>query len=55
MTDAARALCTFIDASPTPFHAVASLAARLEGAGFTAFDERSLWEVEPGTPGLRGP
>lgn len=51
MTDAARALCTFIDASPTPFHAVASLAARLEGAGFTAFDERSLWEVEPGTPG----
>ena len=51
MTDAARALCTFIDASPTPFHAVASLAARLEGAGFTAFDERTLWEVEAGTPG----
>lgn len=49
--DAARDLCAFIDASPTPFHAVAALSARLDEVGFTAFDERSLWEVEAGTPG----
>lgn len=49
--DAARDLCAFIDASPTPFHAVAALSARLDEAGFTAFDERSLWEVGAGTPG----
>ena len=44
-------LMAFIDASPTPFHAVASLAARLEAAGFVAFDERQRWTVEPGTAG----
>ena len=49
--DAARAMCAFIDASPTPFHAVANLAARLEDAGYTAFDEKDLWEVSAGTTG----
>ncbi len=49
--DAARAMCAFIDASPTPFHAVANLAARLEDAGYTAFDEKDLWEVSAGTRG----
>ncbi|WP_108665898.1 M18 family aminopeptidase [Euzebya rosea] len=44
-------LMAFIDASPTPFHAVARLAARLEAAGFVAFDERARWTVEPGTAG----
>ena len=36
----ARDLCAYIDASPSPFHAVASAIERLEAAGF-----------EPGTPG----
>ncbi len=36
----ARDLCAYIDASPSPFHAVASAVERLEAAGF-----------EPGTPG----
>ncbi|MBC8364451.1 MAG: M18 family aminopeptidase [Actinobacteria bacterium] len=33
-THQAADLCTFIDASPSPFHAVATAAARLEAAGF---------------------
>ena len=40
---AARDLCAFIDASPSPFHAVASAAARLDAAGFTRLDERDRW------------
>lgn len=42
-----RALCAFIQASPTPFHAVASLAAELEGAGYTRLDETSAWQLAP--------
>jgi len=37
--DAARDLCSFIDASPSPYHVVATVAARLEAAGFTAATE----------------
>ena len=37
-------LCTFIDASPTPFHAVASVKVRLAAAGYT-----ELREDDPGT------
>ncbi len=39
----ARDLCAFIDASPSPYHAVASAAARLEAAGYAALDERDAW------------
>lgn len=51
MTTSARQLCDFIDASPTPFHAVAQLAGRLRAAGFVELDERERWTVEPGLAG----
>lgn len=41
-------LRAFVDASPSPFHAVAGLAARLDEAGFVALDERDAWKLEPG-------
>ncbi|MDR2213809.1 MAG: M18 family aminopeptidase, partial [Pseudomonadales bacterium] len=43
-----RDLCDFIQQSPTPFHAVAALAARLEAAGYVHLDEALPWELEPG-------
>lgn len=42
-----HALCAFIQASPTPFHAVASLAAMLEGAGYVKLDEAAHWQLQP--------
>lgn len=45
---AARDLCAVIDASPSPFHAVAELVCRLEAAGFAALDERERWDLAPG-------
>jgi aspartyl aminopeptidase len=42
-----QALCAFIQASPTPFHAVATMAAQLEGAGFTRLDETAAWQLQP--------
>ena len=45
---AARDLCAFIDRSPTPYHAVAEVAARLAAAGFTEQDERDAFRIEPG-------
>jgi aspartyl aminopeptidase len=41
-------LCRFIDASPSPFHAVASAAQRLDGAGFTRLDEAAAWPADAG-------
>jgi aspartyl aminopeptidase len=38
-TDAVVDLCSFIDASPSPFHAVAEAAIRLDAAGFAAVDD----------------
>ena len=40
---AARDLLAFIDAAPSPYHAVAQAAAQLERAGFVALDERDSW------------
>ena len=40
---AARDLLAFVDASPSPFHACATAAARLEAAGFGALDENTEW------------
>lgn len=42
-----QALCAFIQASPTPFHAVATMAAQLEGAGFKKLDETAAWQLQP--------
>ncbi len=41
--DVARDLCTFIDASPTPFHVVQTAIAALTTAGFSAHDETAPW------------
>lgn len=43
-----KALCDFIDASPTPYHAVDSAAAMLNAAGAVRLDERDAWSLEPG-------
>ncbi len=48
MSDAARDLCAFIDASPTPYHAVVEAQRRLSAAGFRDCAERELWSLEPG-------
>jgi aspartyl aminopeptidase len=46
---AARDLVRFLNASPSPFHAVREATARLSAAGFTQLSERSAWErLEPG-------
>src|SRR4051812_4039488 len=41
-------LRAFVDASPSPGHAVAELARRLRGAGFTELAETDPWDPEPG-------
>lgn len=41
-------LFDFIEACPTPFHAVAHTADMLKNAGFTELCERDSWEPEPG-------
>lgn len=39
----AHGLCQFIDASPSPFHVCATVAARLRAAGYTELVETQLW------------
>lgn len=46
--DEGRALCAFIDASPSPFHAVAALEARLLAEGFRPLHEWDRWELAAG-------
>ena len=48
MSDAVADLLAFIDRSPTPFHAVAESARRLEARGFSRASEREVWELSPG-------
>jgi len=43
-----RSLLAFIDASPTPFHAVAEARRRLAGHSFSPLDEREPWRLESG-------
>ncbi|GGB79974.1 putative M18 family aminopeptidase 2 [Marinobacterium zhoushanense] len=43
-----RELIEFLDASPTPWHAVSSLAIRLQAAGFAELHESQRWLPEPG-------
>ena len=47
-TDQIQGLIDFLSRSPTPFHATATLARRLEAAGYQRLDERESWSVQPG-------
>ncbi len=44
----AQDLLEYIDASPTPFHAVAETVTRLEAHGYRPLDEADPWEVSTG-------
>ncbi len=46
--DASRRLLAYCDASPSPYHACATAAAMLGGAGFTQLAEDAVWPGEPG-------
>jgi aspartyl aminopeptidase len=46
--DAARRLLTFIDASPSPFHACATAADMLDRSGFVELTETDAWPAGPG-------
>lgn len=41
-------LMSFLDRSPTPFHACQNLAERLSSEGFIQLDERATWQLESG-------
>jgi aspartyl aminopeptidase len=45
---AAKRMLKFIDASPTPYHAVANVARQLREDGFQALSERDAWTLAPG-------
>jgi aspartyl aminopeptidase len=42
-------LCRFIDASPTPYHAVQQMVDRLEKAGFVSLQETDTWQLKEQT------
>jgi len=44
----AAGLCAFVDASPSPFHACAEVAAALERSGFAELTELDAWPATPG-------
>ena len=48
MPDPSRDLLAFIDASPTPYHAVAEVSRRLAERGFRECSESELWSLSPG-------
>jgi aspartyl aminopeptidase len=41
-------LRAFVDAAPSPFHAVAEMTRRLRDGGFSELHERERWELSPG-------
>ena len=43
MVATAQGLCEFIDASPSPFHACATVASRLRAAGYAELAEADEW------------
>ena len=51
--DAASSLLGFIDASPSPFHACATVAEQLSSAGFAEVDETGAWPAAAGARFLR--
>ncbi|WP_024441893.1 M18 family aminopeptidase [Mycobacterium sp. UM_WGJ] len=48
MAATATGLCEFIDVSPSPFHACATVAERLRAAGYTEVAETDRWPQAPG-------
>jgi aspartyl aminopeptidase len=48
MADRIRDLISFLDVSPTPYHAVAEAVRRLEVAGYRPLRELDAWELEAG-------
>jgi aspartyl aminopeptidase len=48
MSASAAGLCEFIDASPSPFHACATVAGQLLAAGYVELGEADPWPSEPG-------
>ncbi|MFA6041329.1 MAG: M18 family aminopeptidase [Methylophilus sp.] len=44
----AQALLDFIDASPSPWHAVASTVTQLQAHGFSALAENQTWQIKAG-------
>jgi aspartyl aminopeptidase len=46
-----RDLLAFIEAAPTPYHAVSEVAGRLSRAGFRRVSERESWQLGPGERG----
>jgi aspartyl aminopeptidase len=44
----ARGLLNYIDASPSPWHAVATAQKQLHDAGYKLLDERETWKLKPG-------
>ncbi len=48
MPEAVQDLLSYIDRSPTPYHAVGETVRRLEAAGFTRLAETEVWDHSPG-------
>ena len=48
MTSPGDDLRAFVDASPTPYHAVAEMVRRLTAGGFTSLSEQDRWSLVPG-------
>ena len=48
MTDRVADLLSFIDQSPTPYHAVATTCERLEAEGYESLEEADVWALSPG-------
>jgi len=48
MEQTIKHLVDFVDASPTPFHAVENITNMLCAGGAISLDEREIWKLEPG-------
>ena len=48
MSDLGNDLRAYLDASPSPYHAVEESTRRLEAAGYTSLDEQERWSLSPG-------
>lgn len=48
MSELVASLISYLDASPTPYHAAAESARILREAGFVALEEHERWTLEPG-------